>query len=121
LNAGEGFGNSGVNGGVVKFVGAVVSQEIVEGFVEEGFVFGIAEGAANEHGGAIANVGGDDFVGQFGALKVAKGGIHGMNEVEAGIYQSSIQVEYDELDGAGIESTRHNRKDSKEEVIDWTN
>ena len=62
-NGGEGVEDAGVGAGVVEFVDAIVVEE--EG-KRGGYIllvvevaFGVAEGAAKEHGGAVADEGAD--------------------------------------------------------------
>src|SRR6202012_4156580 len=56
----EGFEDAGVDVGVVEFVDAVVVEKECESFgyilLVGGVAFGVADGAADEHGGSIADV-----------------------------------------------------------------
>jgi len=52
---------------VVQLVLFVVGEKELESILEELFIFGIAESAANEHGRAIAHVGGNHFPGKIRA------------------------------------------------------
>ena len=96
--------NAVVDGGVVEFVFAVVGEKKLQSLANGGFVDGVAaESALDEDWGAVADVAGDDVVGEGGASDVAKGGVDGMHEVEARVDQGAIEVKDDKLDGAGIE------------------
>jgi carbonic anhydrase len=82
-------------------VDAVVVEEEGEGF---GYVFfvvdvslGVTEGAANEQGGAVADVAGDDGFGEFGFAEVGEGGVDGVAEIDAGVDQGAVEVEDEEL------------------------
>jgi hypothetical protein len=94
--------SAGVDVGEVKLVGAVVIEEEGDGVVEVGLLdaVGVAEGATDEHGGSVADVAGDDGVGEGGAVKVGQGGVDGVAEVLAGVDEGSIEVE-DEEAGMG--------------------
>ena len=67
----EGVEDAGVDVGEVEFVEAVVVEEEGNCFGYVLFVvavaFRVAEGSADEHGDAVADVGGDDGVGEGGA------------------------------------------------------
>lgn len=58
--------------------------------------FGVAQGAADEHGCSIANVGGDDGFGETGLVEVGKRGVDRIAEIDAGIDQGAVEVEGDE-------------------------
>ena len=96
---GEGFEDAVVAAGVVQLVGAVVGEEEVEGAAEEVVglvgvegveVVGVAEGAANEHGGAVADVAGDEGVGQGRLADVGEGSVYGVAEVQRGIDERAV-------------------------------
>ena len=53
---------------------------------------GVAEGAADEHGGAVADVAGDERVGQGRLADVGEGGVDGVAEVEGGIDERAIKI-----------------------------
>ena len=85
----EGFEDAGVEEGVVELVDAVVVEEECEGL---GYIFfivdvalGIAEGPADEQGGSVADVAGDDGVWKLGLAEVGEGGVDGVAEVGAGV------------------------------------
>ena len=63
---------------------------------------GVAEGAADEHGDAVADVAGDDGVGELGLAEVGEGGVDGVAEVDAGVDEGAVEVE-DEEAGDGVE------------------
>jgi hypothetical protein len=104
LNVLERRANAIVDGGVIEFVGTVVSEEVVERLVEEVLVVGIAERATYEHGCTVSDVGSDDVAGEFGAMEVAESCVDGVNEVETGVDEGAIEIEDDELDGTRIEA-----------------
>ena len=90
----EGFDDAGVDVGVVEFVDAVVVEEECEGFVDVLFVvdvaFGVAEGSADEEGGSVADVAGDDGFGELGFAEVGEGGVDGVAEVDAGVDEGAV-------------------------------
>ena len=101
-NLREGFEDAVVAAGVVELVGAVVGEEEVEGAAEEVVavagvegveIAGIAEGAADEHGGAVADVAGDEGIGQGRLADVDEGGVYGVAEVERGVDQRAVKIE----------------------------
>jgi hypothetical protein len=69
-----------------KRVVGVVGVEGVE-------VVGVAEGAADEHGGAVADVAGDEGVGQGRLADVGEGGVDGVAEVEGGVDERAVEIE----------------------------
>ena len=79
---------------------AVVVEEECEGFGYIFFVvdvaFGVAEGAADEHGGAVADVAGDDGFGELGLAEVGEGRVDGVAEVDAGVDEGAVEVEDEE-------------------------
>lgn len=100
--------NAGIDVGEVQFVNSVVVEEICEDFGYIFFVvnvaFGVAEGAADEHGSSVANVTGDDRFGERGSVEMSEGGVDGVAEVDAGVDQRAVKIEDDE---AGKGSERH--------------
>jgi hypothetical protein len=60
---GKHFSYAIVEVGVVEFVNAVVGEKVLEAVFYEPFIARIAEGAAHEHGSAVAYVGGDYVAG----------------------------------------------------------
>ena len=58
--------------------------------------FGIAEGAAKEHGGAVADIGADEGRGEGWTVKVGEGGVDGVGEILFGVDESAIEIEDDE-------------------------
>ena len=73
---------------------AVVREEKGEGFVDVLFVVdvagGVAEGSADEHGDAVADVAGDDGFGEGGSAEVGEGGVDGVAEVDAGVDEGAV-------------------------------
>jgi len=84
-------------------VDAVIGEEVVESILDQAFIAGIAEGAAHQHWGAVAYVGGDDIAGEFRASQVLEHGVYGVDEVEAGVDQGSVEIEDQQPDVPGIE------------------
>ncbi len=86
--------------GVVEFVDAVVVEEECEGFGYIFFVvdvaFGVAEGAADEERGSVADVAGDDGFGEFGFAEVREGGVDGVAEIDAGVDESAVEIKDEE-------------------------
>jgi len=104
LDGGEGVMNSVVDGGVVEFVFAVVGEKKLQSLAKGCFVDGIAaESALDQDWCAVADIAGDDVVGEGGTSDVAEGGVDGMHEIEARVDQGAIEVKDDKLDGVGIE------------------
>ena len=100
-DGGEGLEYAVVAAGVVELVGAVVDEEVVEGAAEEVIavagmegveIVGVAEGAADEHGGAVADVAGDQRVGEGGLAYVLEGSVYGVAEVERGVDERAIKI-----------------------------
>ena len=96
----ERFEDTGVKVGVVQLMDAVVVEEIGEGlgyilFVV-GVAFGVAEGAADEKRGAVADVAGDDGFGEFGFAVVGEGGVDGVAEIDAGVDEGAVEIEDEE-------------------------
>ena len=79
---------------------AVVVEEEGEGFGYKFFVVeiagGIAEGAADEHGGAVAEVAGDDSRREFGLAEVAEHGVDGVGEINARVDEGAVEIEDEE-------------------------
>jgi hypothetical protein len=96
----EGFKNARVEDGVVELVEAVVVEEEYEGFGYIFFVvdvaFGVAEGPADEKGGAVADVAGDDGFGELRFAEVGEGGVDGVTEVGAGVDEGAVEIEDEE-------------------------
>ena len=82
---------------------AVVAEEEGEGFFDVLFVVdvagGVAEGAADEHGDAVAYVAGDDSFGERGLAEVGEGGVDGVAEVDAGVDEGAVEVEDEKVGG----------------------
>ena len=99
----EGFDGSGVDEGVVEFVDAVVVEEEGKGFVYKFFVVeiagGVAEGAADEHGGSVAEVAGDNGGRELGLAEVAEHGVDGVGEIDAGVDEGAVEIEDEEARG----------------------
>ena len=58
--------------------------------------FGVAEGPADEQGGAVADVAGDDGFGKCGLAEVLEGGVDGVAEVDAGVDEGAVEIEDEE-------------------------
>src|SRR5205814_6938512 len=84
--------------GVVELVLAVVIQEVLHGFANEMFIFGISKRAPHQHGSAIPDVAGDDVGGKLVPSKVAQHSIDGVCQVGAGVDQSAIEIKDQQLD-----------------------
>jgi carbonic anhydrase len=104
----EGFEYAGVNVGVVEFMDTVVVKEECKRF---GYIlligdvaFGVADGAADEHGGSVADVAGDDGLGEGGLAEVGESGVDGVAEIDAGVDEGAVEIEDDE---EGWEGERH--------------
>lgn len=93
----ERFGDSSVNHGGIELVVAIIEEEEIEGLLNERGVGGIAESAADEHGGAVADVGVDDFERQFFAAEVAQHGVDRGGEVFLGIDQGAVEIKQNQL------------------------
>jgi hypothetical protein len=101
----ERFKDARVEDGVVELVEAVVVEEEGESF---GYIFlvvdvalGVSEGPADEKGGAVADVAGDDGFGEFGLAEVGEGGIDGVAEVGAGVDEGAVEIEDEEAGRRG--------------------
>src|SRR5262249_50886026 len=92
------FLDSVVNVRSVKLVLAIVGHEVEQGFLHEGLVVRIAQRAAHQHRGAIADVAGDDLSRKLGALVVAQHSVDGVGQIQAGIHQRAVQVKDQQLD-----------------------
>ena len=96
----ESFDGPGVDEGEVEFVDAVVVEEEGESFGYKFFVVeiagGVAEGAADEHGGAVAEVAGDDGWRELGLAEVAEHGVDGVAEIDAGVDEGAVEIEDEE-------------------------
>jgi hypothetical protein len=96
----ESLEDSGVDKGEVELVDAVVVEE--EGkslgyiFFVVGVAFGVAEGAAHQHGGSVTDVAGDDGFGEFGLAKMGEGGVDGVAEIDPGVDESAVKIEHKE-------------------------
>src|SRR5205807_9402295 len=97
--------NSVINIGVIEFVFAIVEQEKLQRLVHKRFVIRIAQSAAHQHGGAVADVAGNDFIRKFGLAKIAKHGIDGICQVDAGINQRAVKVKDQQFQPAGGDGT----------------
>ena len=79
---------------------AVEIEEEGDGFVDVGFIvevaFGVSEGSADEHGGAVAEVAGDDVLGELRFVEVGEGGVDGVAEIDSRVDEGAVEVEDDE-------------------------
>jgi hypothetical protein len=109
------FEDAWVEVGIVEFVDAVVVEKECDrlGYVllVSGVAFGVADGAADQHGDTIADVAGDDSFGKRGLAKVREGGVDGVAEVDARVDESAVEIEDDEAgcDGESGHSLNANR------------
>jgi len=96
----EGFEDARIDVGVVEFVDAIVVEEECEciGYIllVGDVTFGVADGAADEHGGSVADVTGDDGLGESGLAEVGEGGVDGVAEIDAGVDEGAVEIEDDE-------------------------
>jgi len=93
-----------VDAGEVELMDAVIVQEVFERgenvlFIVE-VALGIAEGTADQHGGTVTDVSGDEGVGQLRLAEVEERGIDGVAEVPAGVDQRAVEIE-DKQTGSG--------------------
>jgi carbonic anhydrase len=104
----EGFEDAGVDVGVVELVDAVVVEEKCERFgyilLVGGVAFGVPDGAADQHGGPVADVARDDGFGEGGLAEMGEGGVDGVAEIDARVDEGAVEIEDDE---AGREGERH--------------
>lgn len=100
--------DAGVDVGVVQLVKAIPFDEPEESLFYEGIVvgvwlvgdeMGVGKGAADEGGGSIADVGGDDVLCEGRFAEVAQHGVDGVREVNAGVYEGAVQVKDEEAGG----------------------
>jgi ParB-like chromosome segregation protein Spo0J len=59
----------------------------------------VAEGAADEHGGSVADIAGDDGFGELGLAEMEEHGVDGVAEVDAGVDEGAIEIEDQETRG----------------------
>jgi hypothetical protein len=99
---GEGIEDAVVASGVVELMGSIVGEEEVEGAAEETVavggvegveVVGIAEGAADEHGGTVTDVAGDERIWKGRLADVGESCVDGVAKVEGGIDKRAVEVE----------------------------
>ena len=84
----------------------VVGQEILQPLADQGLVIGVGtEGAADQSGCAIADVAGNQLVGEFGASQMPERGIDRVNQVKPRVNERAIEIENEQLDGARFELT----------------
>jgi hypothetical protein len=101
LQVAECVKNAFVDKGVVELVDPVVVEEELQRLMHKLFVVGIAEGAAHQHGGTVANVPGDDFGWQGLAVVFEEHGIDGVREVGAGVNEGAVEVEHKQAQVGG--------------------
>ena len=94
--------------------------------------FGVAEGSADEEGGSVADVAGDDGFGELGFAEVGEGGVDGVAEVDAGVDEGAVEIEDEEawgwsgghclrvIDSAGISFLAQESVMCKVMAGDWT-
>jgi hypothetical protein len=96
----QGFEYARVEDGVVELMDTVVVEKECKGF---GYIFfivdvalGIAEGPADEERGSVADVAGDDGLGELRLAEVGAGGVDGVAEVDAGVDERAVEIEDEE-------------------------
>jgi hypothetical protein len=70
-----------------------MGEEKFQGAIELFGIHVLAQRFGDEDGGAIADVTGNGFFGQFRAMQVAERGVHGMDQVEFRIDERAIEIE----------------------------
>src|SRR5271165_3788900 len=106
----ERFKDSWIDVGVIEFVLAIAREEPVEAIFDEMLVRGISEGAANEHTGAISDIGRDDFFGQRLPVELSEHDVDGVGEIFLRVDQRAVEVKDDKANGFsrdGIQNVQH--------------
>ena len=113
----ERFKDAFVGVGVVELVLAVVVEEVLVGFAQK-FFAGLdpivgGEGAANEGERTIADVCGDEFIGEMRAVEVFECGVDLVAKVLRGVDQGAVEVEdekFETVHGHRTEDADHEIK-----------
>src|SRR5271170_1604625 len=79
--------------GVIELVFTVIVEEIAKRLLDKTFVIGVAQRAADQHSGAIADVGGDNVLRQLRTVEVNEHGIDRVHQVFSRIDKRAIEVE----------------------------
>jgi hypothetical protein len=80
--------DAGVDRGMVQLVFAIVGEKKLQPLSRQRLIRGLAaQRALNQDRRAVADVAGDDIIGEFGPADVAKRGVDGVHQVEARIDQ----------------------------------
>jgi hypothetical protein len=58
--------------------------------------FGVAEGAADEHGCSVSDVASDDGLWKLGLIEMGESSVDGVAEVNTGIDEGAVEIEDDE-------------------------
>jgi len=74
--------NAVIRASVVELVLAIIEQEVIQRFLDDLGVCGVAQRAPYEHGSAIADVSIDHFQRQLLAAEVAQHGVHRVGKIE---------------------------------------
>lgn len=89
-------------------MGTVEVEEECEGcgyvFFVVGVAFGVAKSAADEEGGSVADVAGNDSFRKFRLAEVREGSVDGVAEIDAGVDESAVEIEDEK---AGRQGKRH--------------
>ena len=88
----ERFAHAGIEGGVVEIVLAVVLEKILERFLDFRLSRLVAQGAADQQRGAVADVGIYALVIERRHPHVAPGGVDGVGQIQARIDQGPVEV-----------------------------
>ena len=77
----QALADSFVELGVIQLVHTVIGEKILQRLFHKALIPGIAQGASDQHGSAISDVGSDHFIRQLRPLEVPEHGIDGMDQV----------------------------------------
>jgi hypothetical protein len=91
---------------VVEFVNAIIAKKIFECSAQQRLVAGVAKGAAHEGWRAIAYVTGNHFTVELRASDIVQHRVDGMNQIEAGIDQSAIEIKDEKPNAMRIEAAK---------------
>src|SRR5208283_5522750 len=100
---GEQFGDAFIDRGMVEFVETVVAEKIFQSPLQQRFVVGVSEGAPHQRRSAISDIARHHVAIQFGAADMTQHCVHGMNQIEAGVDQSAVEIEYQQANAMWIE------------------
>lgn len=95
---GDGFFRAWVEAGFVETMLVVITNEVVEGsrdlFVRSGF----AHHPADKHGGAVADVGGDESGVEGIAIEERAGRVDGIDEISFRVDQGAVEIKDNEVE-----------------------